>query len=294
MTFPSTPLLDDLNRPDEGPPPGPNWVDGVYGNSLIMGGYWKLQLINNMASFVGPDGGGAFWHNLMPANFEAWFVIGAIEASVLNTSTFAMNFRQANNVIYDDLFYFTVNGGPASGTINYTVQKSISGVWSFPLSNSFNGNLNIGDTIGLRVIDDLIQIWYTPVGGSATLIDSVVDTDLSGPGYVSIEVDRNYITPDSNGAIDSFGGGVPEVAPPNNPQEAIMAVPTASTRVRRVSYHNSVQPVTVTAYFDDYLNTTPTTDIAVLYDHSPVDLQFGGGLLNISGKTWSEALNQWV
>lgn len=38
LTFPNTPVIDNFNRPNEGPPPSPNWTnDGDYA------GQWKVS-----------------------------------------------------------------------------------------------------------------------------------------------------------------------------------------------------------------------------------------------------------
>jgi hypothetical protein len=84
------------------------------------------------------------------------------------------------------------------------------------ISSDFTTIPAAGDDFGISCIGSTISGWYRPAAGSWTLIGSVVDTAVTGTGYIGWWTDST----DKAWVFDDFGGGnasalqVPQQVPP--------------------------------------------------------------------------------
>ena len=192
--FPTTPILDDFNRPDEGGPPSSSWIDQF--GWVVNGNQFVPQAADNDLSFFdtayGPD-------------CEAYCTI-----PVLPTS--------------DDEFNLYVRLDPVNMT-GYFVQLAfaVAGPDSLELirDDGIAGDAGIGpavpialaacDSIGIRAIGNTITTWYKPFAGAWALQDTQVDATYPGANFTGImALGTDLWTIDDYGAGTIVGGAFPQ------------------------------------------------------------------------------------
>ena len=188
VTFPQTGILDDFNRIDEGPPPSVNWTTPAGEIGRIVVGYQMAQ------DFAGGIGGirGAVWNSTVYTDCEVYVTIansggdGSGEAIWARTDI-GMATGYSLRFIRDD------TGG------DYLSLEAVE------IGNVTNVNHELinGDSFGLRVIGNSIEILYKPFGGSWTPLWTGTDSSYPNAGYIGVDGSGWF----EDLRLDDFGGG---------------------------------------------------------------------------------------
>lgn len=195
MAFPTTPILDNFNRADSGPPAGPNWTTPAgytgwkvlsnlcapsAGTAVSYAGYW------NVSNF-GPDCEAYItWTTRGGTNDEVDLWLRA-DTALSGTGYFCEFFGASNVRVYK-------NGTETAPNLILSLTQAISS----------------GDGLGFSAVGSLLTVWYKPSAGSWTSIGSVTDTTHTGSGTIGI---TGWTGTDTNQRMDDFGGGTIYPAP---------------------------------------------------------------------------------
>lgn len=194
MNFPSTGILDNFNRADEGPPPSASW------SAWVSPG---LQVVSNqMAPNDNGDNAASYNPTFGPDQEVYWTL--ATKAAVSGTyNTLALRTDPTTNDGYQ------VEHFNQTDTVTETLylQKIVSTVYT-QLGASVSQILSSGDSFGARAIGTTLEIWYKASGGSWTLLASRTDSAFSGASP------NNQLAAYTYGALstttqrfEDFGGG---------------------------------------------------------------------------------------
>lgn len=201
MTFPLTPILDDFNRDDEGPPPSGSWAasPGFPGHSVVS------QQIRD----VGEGTSETRWLTSYGPNQEAYITIaGNVNSDVFYQVNLAIRATVDGTATTCYFLEFDVSSGIGSFYLNKRIGEVVSIIGTISL-----GTISVGAIIGIRGQGNRLSCWYSSDGGTYTQVISVTDDDILTDGYLIVN---------STAAIlDNFGGGefVPSVVLPSQVRE---------------------------------------------------------------------------
>ena len=196
MAFPTTGVLDNFNRSNEGPPPSASWSTPTGANGL--------EVVSNVCPADTSPGWG-IWN---PGTFGA-----ASEAHC-----------KANVAIADGKYLNLLVRGADTGALNTTdgyyakAHESFGGKFyiyrldngaSTQLGATVEQTVSAGDYIGIEAIGTAIKGYYKASGGSWAEIASRTSDTYSAAGYIGLAV---YF-----GSADDFGGGTVVAAATGNP-----------------------------------------------------------------------------
>jgi len=188
MSFPTTPILDNFNRPDCGPPPGADWLNDI---DTVQPG---LIVDTTQCAGSSPvDLNLSYWATQIEPDCEVYVTIstacGPLDSEWLgwrismpdwsNLDGYIMYVNHALNEITVEA---RVGGGPAS-------------------SITFSQAVNDGDSIGISMVGDVVTVYYRPVGGAWGALGTFTDDTYATAGYLMLGVNGN------TGRLDNFGGG---------------------------------------------------------------------------------------
>lgn len=181
--FPTTPILDNFNRADEGPPPSANWTD--IGNGL--------EVISNQAAGSAVGDNISYWNPItFGPDSEVYVTIPVTDV--------------VNGVIYLRFNTGSFNGYGlifGASTSSLSVIRLDGGVPT-PLGAAISQAISNGDSVGLRVIGSTIKVYYKAAAGSWTFLDSRTDATYSAAGALLL------VVVDTTMRLDNFGGGTYE------------------------------------------------------------------------------------
>lgn len=211
VSFPTTPILDDFNRPDEGPPPSTDWVNGFFYTPAWQNDpLYKLRVLNDECVNSGSEAGagGVYHADTYGPNIEVYFEVGDFDSGGGNYVVYwSLQDPDVNDNYYSILFPCTVHD-PGDGPrveIGILFWKRISGVQSG--TTTFHPGVDIypGDWLGARHSGGTISVYYKPTGGVWSFIMSSPETNILSPGYLAVEFYGNIaVSPEK---IDNLGGG---------------------------------------------------------------------------------------
>jgi hypothetical protein len=208
MAFPTTGVLDNFNRADEGPPPSANWTDtwtGLGGGTLV-----------NSNELGTPFYGDSYW----------------------SASTFGPNSEVYVTIAYWDYTYYAVRlQDPGTSYSCYRLdhgQAEESETFLSRVDGGFVTQLGAylsaataGTTgkVGIEASGTSISM-YEDAGGGWSLVGTRTDGTYTAAGYIGVGFGT------ASGLLDDFGGGTIAAAPtaPFAPNRLYRtAVRTAST-----------------------------------------------------------------
>ena len=190
MAFPTTGILDDFNRTNEGPPPSADWVTVDNGHKVV-----SSQLVPNSDAYSE-----SYWNQSFGADMEAYVTIVTKE-SVGNSIVLQVRTQPADSY---KSYYLLVNSLAGTDTILIRYWNGSSG----STLATYNQEISAGDSVGISAIGSTITAWYKASGGSWTELGHVTNTSESRAGYIDIANDS--VTP----VFDNFGGGTANAAFP--------------------------------------------------------------------------------
>ena len=184
--FPLTGILDDFNRPDQGPPPGPNWDIVQVGHSVKNNQAVGTQ-VNDILSA---------WNKGAWSNLEGYLTI----KSDPDEGVFSIYILQDyHTVALEDgyeVWFDTRAGYDVLHMVRVDNQQEMQLGALIDISK-----IGQGDSIGFRLRDGNLMAYWKPSGGSWTLLGTRTDHTYSGPFYLVPE------TWSTTSIFDDFGGG---------------------------------------------------------------------------------------
>lgn len=200
MAFPTTSILDNFNRANQGPPPSASWGGDAFSGVASQLKVISNQLANGAGAFssaywsaatFGPDSEVYCTVNTLPANgnelafFVARLTTPGATATAVALYTQAPNFWQ---------FYKIVGGAQTA------------------LGASFTQAISAGDSIGFAIVGTQYQAWYKAAAGAWTQIQTLSDASVAGTGVIGLEM-QTAVT-----MLDDFGGGTVVAASTSKPR----------------------------------------------------------------------------
>ncbi len=186
MAFPTTGILDNFNRANEGPPPSTNWTNILNGLKVVSnqckGNVGSADNISRWnATQFGPDA-------------EAY-------ATVIETAD-GTGAREIDIYVRADAdrnpsYFLSID--PYNETLSLWRKNAAGSAFQIGISRS--RNIVNGETYGLEIVGTTLSVYVKPSGGSWTFLFSETDTNITAAGYVGLNV---YGT---NMIVDDFGGG---------------------------------------------------------------------------------------
>lgn len=181
MAFPTTGILDNFNRANEGPPPSASWSTPAGLSGCVVS--------SNQCAAAAANGF-AVWNTSYNDAQECYATIAVMSGSV---AVFARMQNTGSGATLDG--YSVVTGG----TTIYIQRIDNGGATT--LGSPISQTVSAGDAIGIVVNGSSIQSWYKASGGSWTLIDTQTDSTYSGSGQPAV------VMTDTTARLDDFGGG---------------------------------------------------------------------------------------
>lgn len=192
MAFPTTGILDNFNRADEGPPPSANW-----GNGFVEG----LSVIDHECGGIDSGNNSAYWLTPFNADSEVYLTV-----SVVSDEIIAIFLRASNNTLTAaNYIYLSYTQSPGTFVIGVAVNGTDVA------NDAIVYDLVNGDSFGLQADGDAITGWVKPAGGSWTQILALTSSAVMDAGYTFLMV------ADTTGRVIDFGGGT-IVVPPTPPE----------------------------------------------------------------------------
>jgi hypothetical protein len=185
--FPTTGILDDFNRANEGPPPSASWNnDGSTGWKVVSNQCVPQDIANNAAAWLPASPFGA--------NQEEYLTLVTVPA---DTKLFDLYFKtSATNNYYELLITKTVG----AGNDIWQVYRDDNAVPT-QLGANIIQEISNGDSIGVDYTNGVITVWYKASGGSWTSLGTRAETTYqSGTGYLGFYTSGSAV-------VDNFGGG---------------------------------------------------------------------------------------
>jgi hypothetical protein len=193
MAFPTTSVLDNFNRSDEGPPPSASWAADPYNDSepglevvsnQVRGSAWELCSSYYSASTYGEDSEAYVTVVDLPAD-SAVVMLGCRiqDPDSANVDAYVLEYTQLD----------------APDTDEWKLYRVVNDAWT-QLGATVEQDLSAGDKIGLEAIGSTIKA-YQYTGGSWSEVMSRSDSNVSGAGYLALSIQN------ADRDCDDFGGG---------------------------------------------------------------------------------------
>lgn len=199
MPFPTTSILDNFNRTDEGPPPSASWDYPIA--SFVPNG---LSVISNTLGRTPSNFGGAYWSaSTFGPDSELYGTISTMVGS--DTIDFGLLLRiqspgsgGAGGAGMDGYYVSFTRNSPNYQLLIYRIDNA---VFTQLGTTQTPGNLVVGDKIGAQIIGNSIQAYRDSGSGWASYGTPETDSTYSGAGYVGV------VIADPTGRMDDVGGG---------------------------------------------------------------------------------------
>lgn len=242
MAFPTTSILDDFNRANEGPPPSANWVNGGFTD--------YLKVLSNQAITTPAWLGGEMWNTDFGPDCEVYYTIAALNGNTAaNIDLFARVQLDGGGVMTDGYAVVWV-----AGSGNLIIYRTAA--WSILKSVTGAQTLADGDSVGMSVVGTTISVYHKPSAGSWTLITTQTDSSVSSAGKIGVYVTA-VTTPTNTISIDDFGGGT--VGGGGAPVANFSGTPTSGPAPLSVAFTDS-STNTPTSWAWTFGDTNTSTD----------------------------------
>lgn len=186
-SFPTTSILDNFNRANQGPPPSSSWTTGVDGGT---GGF---SVNSNEAKVEDATHSTAYWNvtNFGP-DIEVYITLG----STIGPSRLYWRIQQEGTSGFDG--YALLAYTPTNELYIYRIDNGSYTQLGAAISQTFA----VGDSFGAKMVGSTITIYYKTAAGSWTSVGSRSDSTYTGAGKLGISAfDSTSIK------LDNFGGG---------------------------------------------------------------------------------------
>jgi hypothetical protein len=195
MAFPTTSVLDDFNRANEGPPPSASWTNSA-GTAGLAGLQVVSSTLQNSGSFEQRED---YW-NVTTFGPDS-------EVYVTVTTVGITSFR----------LYLRLQTPGTAGTDGYLAYFASTAVFIYRIDNtsltqqgaSVSLTLAGGESYGFEIIGSDMNVYKKSGGSWGTTLATRTEATYSAAGNIAIGTDAQ------NWVLDDFGGGtVVTAAPP--------------------------------------------------------------------------------
>lgn len=217
MTFPTTSILDDFNRSDEGPPPSADWST----DPRNVGTLGLVVQSNELRTESGANDGEAWWSG------DAF----GPDQEMYLTLTYGGDFPNME-------MWLRVDGAGTSGVTAYLLyvshsdirfQKYVSGSYT-TLGSVIGHSLDTGWSVGFSVVGSTLTSYLKDnVGGAWTQFHTETDTSLTTGDNLA------FLAFDDNLTYDDFGGGTYAGGAPANTAAPVVTGTVTDTTSLSVS-----------------------------------------------------------
>lgn len=188
MSFPTTSVLDDFNRANQGPPPSGSWID-------MSGAPGGLEVVGNQCSGeVGSVSVGLWDDSAIGPDCEVFCTI-AVKHNGEEIGLYA-RLTTASVTTVDG---YSLAYNMESGTDTLRVFRVDNGVGT-QLGATINQEVGAGDRIGLSIVGSTLTIYHDS-GSGFTSLGTRSDGTYTATGRIGA-----YIW-NTTARIDDFGGG---------------------------------------------------------------------------------------
>lgn len=201
MPFPTTGILDDFNRADQGPFPSSSWDGSVFGESATS----QLRVVSNQAGTSLALDAKAYWKQVFSANQEGFFTVAVM---IEDGGDFWIMLRSrqmgtsGGTTTTTDGYFYSISRAVSTYSLKfYRVDNT---VFTQVGSTQTPGSWTAGDKFGARIVGSELQAYQCPVstGVWGTYGTSVTDTTYTHDGQIAIGEGVNGTC-----RLDDFGGG---------------------------------------------------------------------------------------
>ena len=197
MAFPTTPILDNFNRADTGPPPSGNWTSLVFAADTS-----GMSVASNQLATGVTVPSSAYWSASQYGPACEVYITITVEAISGATRLF-LRLANPGSVGATNGYAFTV-----SSVLSLLIQRYDNDV-ATQLGATVSGNVQAGDSVGLSIGTSDLNMWYNQAGGGWTNLTSRSDSTYTAAGYLGV---RESV--DLTARFDNFGGGTASLAGP--------------------------------------------------------------------------------
>jgi hypothetical protein len=181
VAFPTTGILDDFNRSDEGPPPSASWAD-------ILNG---LKVVSNECAGDNAGGNISYWKVATGADCEVYWTLVNAEY------TQGVVMRLADVGAIGTLDGYEVLTTSALTVAVFRIDNGVETKLGADVSQA----VGAGDKLGARMEGTTLHVWYDDGGAGWGEIGDRLDETYQGGGYIGGVI----VGTSQRGG--SFGGG---------------------------------------------------------------------------------------
>lgn len=195
MTFPTTPILDNFNRANEGPPPSTNWVTlGPYG----------FKVVSNQAAPSNALESIAVWNTIFGRDLE-WYISLPVMSTAI-VEVLRVLFRCTTQSTAGSGFYFLdvfQTNGTDLGLL--LVRRYTTTDEDYPGYGVIPGGFNSGvvKAVGMRVVASRFDVYWQDASNVWNLLYTAYDSSFIHAGYLILYANQSGTAL----RLDDFGGG---------------------------------------------------------------------------------------
>ncbi|MFC1510744.1 right-handed parallel beta-helix repeat-containing protein, partial [Candidatus Omnitrophota bacterium] len=262
--FPTTGILDNFNRANEGPPPSSNWTDIENG----------MEVVSNEC--VGTTASGQYNASYWDASTfgpaaEAYVTITAKPGTTGEATCLTFLFNADPPDGYEMCAY-----NDTGDTDYFEIERLDDG--SYTELDTFYQEFSVGDSIGFSMLGGVLTAYHKPSGGSWYELFSVYDDDYSAVSYLTLWLYEDTAT------ADDFGGGTIS----KSAQPIYRSVGFGSTAALESGTGNDLTISGSTATFDVALGNSVGVGDVIQYDaDADGDIDGNDAVCFIHGRTSS-------
>lgn len=187
MSFPTTSVIDDFNGANQGPPPDSNWND-MFGGMIRDTNQCKWN--NFSHGIIG-------WNPGTFTETEAYVKIVTMPAGLSRAGLY-FRFNSLVHASADGYFVYAEDDGAGSNTVQ--AWKILNGSLDTQLGSSIAQTVVSGDSLGISMSGNIMEIWYKSGAGAWTSLGTRTDSTYSSAGYIGLRIYGTVV-------LDDFGGG---------------------------------------------------------------------------------------
>lgn len=187
-SFPTTSVLDNFNRANEGPPPSGSW-----GGTILSAGSHGMKVGSNQCGIDSSNPGSGYWNTTYGPNQEVYGKGVSFGSSYISLFLRLLNPTATSQTCYEVYFY---QGSPANTIRVYRWDSSSTNA---QLGGDISQTVTDGDSIGASISGSTITVYYKAGAGAWTSLGTRTDATYSASGYVGVAI--------YGATLDDFGGG---------------------------------------------------------------------------------------
>jgi hypothetical protein len=185
-SFPCTSILDNFNRPNEGPPPSASWTTAWRPSTTG----WKVVSNSEAQVETGGNDNSTYWNTNIGPNFEVYVTITAGAADYLGLAGRLVSEGTAGVDGYEVIAF----SGNTIGLYRWD-----NNVQSAAIGGTFSQSYTTGDSFGMSVTGSTFTIYFKAAAGSWTSLGTRNDATYSATGKLGLR--------GGSVNVDNFGGG---------------------------------------------------------------------------------------